>query len=28
MFWYYQTRNGELKVIDELRQTYLLANEP
>lgn len=27
-FWYYQTREGELKVIDELRQTYLLANEP
>ena len=28
MFWYYQTREGELKVIDELRQNYLLANEP
>lgn len=27
-FWYYQTRTGELKSIDELRQTYLLANEP
>jgi modification methylase len=27
-FWYYQTREGELKVIDDLRQTYLLANEP
>ncbi len=28
MFWYYQTREGDLKVIDELRQNYLLANEP
>lgn len=27
-FWYYQTRTGELKSIDELRQTYLLATEP
>jgi modification methylase len=27
-YWYYQTRTGELKVIDDLRQTYLLANEP
>ena len=27
-YWYYQTRTGELKVIDELRQTYLLATEP
>jgi modification methylase len=27
-FWYYQTPKGELKVIDDLRQTYLLANEP
>ncbi len=27
-YWYYQTPKGELKVIDELRQTYLLANEP
>jgi modification methylase len=27
-YWYFQTPKGELKVIDELRQTYLLANEP
>jgi modification methylase len=27
-YWYYQTRTGELKVIDDLRQTYLLATEP
>ncbi len=27
-YWYFQTRTGELKSIDELRQTYLLANEP
>ena len=27
-YWYYQTRTGEMKSIDDLRQTYLLANEP
>jgi modification methylase len=27
-YWYFQTPKGELKVIDDLRQTYLLANEP
>ena len=27
-FWHYQTHEGELKPIDDLRQTYLLANEP
>ena len=28
MFWYYQTHDGQMKVIDDLRQTYLLATEP
>jgi modification methylase len=27
-FWYYQTPKGDMKLIDDLRQTYLLANEP
>ncbi len=27
-YWHFQTREGELKCIDDLRKTYLLANEP
>ncbi len=27
-YWYYETEGGDMKLIDDLRQTYILATEP